>query len=332
MFDGMFERQLTLQQWLMVFAAFGLVLSVWCLVLLLISLRRKAHDRRIAQRLGLGGTETEGARVLRLWNDNQDATTVVPGTSSMEQWITQLKAMPQEMGWNVPLRSIVLGLAGVMSLMFASALAYTGNLIVALAACGVTVAMFVAFCKHMTVKYAAKFERQFVEALTLVARSLRAGHPLGGAFRLAAEEMQEPVSEVFLQICQEQSLGVSIETALQNVSERSNSSDVRLFATSIGIQFRSGGNLAAMMERLADVIRDRIRLSQRVRVVSAQVQLSKRILLALPIIMFLLLSVINPKHMEPLYTSTTGHYMLFGGAVAMALGWWCMNKMTDLKY
>jgi tight adherence protein B len=87
-----------------------------------------------------------------------------------------------------------------------------------------------------------------------------------------------------------------------------------------------------MMDRLAEVMRDRIRISQRVRVISAQTQLSKRILLSLPVFMFVVLSIANPAHMDPLYTTGLGQYMLMGGAVAMVMGWWVMNRMVKIEY
>src|SRR6185295_2341557 len=152
----------------------------------------------------------------------------------------------------------------------------------------------------------ALFETQFVDALDIAARSLRAGHPLVGAFRLIAEEIAPPVGSLFAQICQAQELGLSIERAIHEVAKTFNNADVRIFGTSIAIQLRSGGNLADMMDRLAYVMRDRMRLNRRVRVLTAQTQFSKRILAALPIFIFVALNTLNPGYMQPLYTTEMG--------------------------
>jgi tight adherence protein B len=176
------------------------------------------------------------------------------------------------------------------------------------------------------------FEIQFVDALDLAARSLRAGHPLVGSFQLIAEEIAAPVSTVFAQICQQQALGSSIEEALTLISERSSSKDLQLFATSVIIQVRSGGNLADMMERLAAVIRERRRLSRRLRVLTAQTQFSKRALLALPFVIFLGLNLLDPTYMVPLYTTSAGQFLLLIGGTGLVLGGWMMNRIGVLRY
>jgi tight adherence protein B len=171
-----------------------------------------------------------------------------------------------------------------------------------------------------------------VDALDLSARSLRVGHPLVAAFRLISEEIAPPVNTIFSEICQQQALGVSLEEALHNVAEESTSGDLKLFATSVIIQLRSGGNLAEMMERVAIVIRERMRLSRRVRVLTAQTQFSKRVLLALPFFIFLVLNVINPKYMAPLYSTPDGRILMSIGAAGLVMGAWIMNRMAVLRY
>ena len=176
------------------------------------------------------------------------------------------------------------------------------------------------------------FDAQFVDALDLAARSLRAGHPLTGAFQLAGEEVAAPVGTIFKEVCQQQDLGLALDESLRRAAQVRTSPDLKLFATSVIIQLESGGNLADMMDRLAAVIRDRMRLNRHARVLTAQTQLSKRILLALPFILFLVLSLLNPGYMEPLYSTSEGRYFIAFGAVSLLLGAWVMNRMVVLKY
>src|SRR5262249_53253489 len=102
-------------------------------------------------------------------------------------------------------------------------------------------------------KRAAVFEEQFVAALDLASRSLRAGHPLLGAFQLIGSELEASVSTVFADVCKQHELGLSLEESVQRTAAVSTSSELKLFATSVAVQLRSGGNLAEMMERLAEV-------------------------------------------------------------------------------
>jgi tight adherence protein B len=176
------------------------------------------------------------------------------------------------------------------------------------------------------------FEKQLVEALDLGGRSLRAGHPLSGAFKLIAEEIGEPVSLMFSEIIEQEALGVSLQKALYDASQKSRSADMKIFATSVVIQLRSGGNLAEMIDRVAWVVRERMRLNRRARVLTTEAQLSKWVLVALPVGMFLLLNLINPEYMEPFFSTFWGTVWM-GVAVAMLVtGAWCMNWMAKLKY
>ena len=171
-----------------------------------------------------------------------------------------------------------------------------------------------------------------MNALELIARSLRAGHPLVGAFRFVADELDPPVSLLFADICQQQALGLSLEDALRKVAETSTSEDLKIITTSIAIQLRSGGNLADMLDRLAYVIRERLRLSRRVRVITSQTQFSKRILLVLPFFVLLSLLFIKPDYLHPFRESVAGVIMAVGACVSMLLGWLMMNRMAMLRY
>jgi tight adherence protein B len=311
-------------------AVFGLVLSVFGMLAIALWQHYRNREQILDERLDI--TDGSAPRVLRLWHEGKPVATIVPGHSGWRDLRTRLERLPEDAGWNVPLRSVLLGLAGLILLNFAICFALGQHVMAPVVISMAILAGFSIYTRMHIDRRMARFERQFVDALQLIARSLRAGHPLVGAFRLAAEEMPSPTSRIFTEICQEQALGVALEDALRKAANVSGSSDMKLFATSIAIQIRSGGNLADMMDRLAAVIRDRIRLGQRVRVMTAQTQLSKRILLGLPIFMLGALMLLNPAHMEPLFTRPLGQYMLGGAAAGMVLGWWLMNRITQLRY
>jgi tight adherence protein B len=323
---------LTSKQIMMAGAAFGLVISVWMLIILFVSMRRLEKEKAVALRLGEINSSQDHIRVLRLWHEGEQVTTMVPVESALDQWKRRMQQIPRDAGWTTPIHSILLGLVGFTVLLVTLTVSITGNMISSLGIVLVVPVLFSIYTRYRITCQAAEFERQFADALQLLSRSLKAGHPLTGSFRLVAEEMRPPVSEIFAKFCQEQSLGLGLDESLQSAADSSTSSDLKLFATSVGIQIRTGGNLADMMDRLAAVIRERIKLSQHVRVISAQTQFSKRILLALPMVMLLVLSILNPAHLAPLFDTQLGHYMLIAGSIAMLLGWWTMNKLSQLEY
>ena len=170
-----------------------------------------------------------------------------------------------------------------------------------------------------------------MDAMQLAARSLRAGFPLIGAFELVSQEVDPPLGATFARICQAQSMGESLADALRQAAQDNPSPDLKLFVTSVLIHLRTGGNLADMMDRLAEVIRDRIRLSRRVRVLTAQTQFSKRVLAALPLIMFVVLNLINPRYVEPLYATGVGRMLLLITVILLLLGIFVMNRVAKIR-
>ena len=311
---------------------FGLVLSVWALVLLLWLIHRRSRAVKREIRLGLLEEDAGRPRVLRLWRDGTEATTVVADTKVARSWGERLRSLPRQAGWEVPIQSLVLGLVGAALLVFIVTLAVSGSFLAAAAGPVAVVLVFWVYLKHRISRWVARFERQFAEALELIARSLRAGHPLLGAFRFVAEQMRPPASTLFADICQQQALGASLEESLQTVARTSTSEDLRLFATSVSIQLRSGGNLADMMDRLASVIRQRMKMSRRVRIITAQTQFSKRILFVLPVAVLVGLSLLKPQYMEPLYSTRVGLILIGSAVMSLLFGGWLMNRMAVVRY
>ena len=137
---------------------------------------------------------------------------------------------------------------------------------------------------------------------------------------------------MFADIIQQQALGISLEDAISAKAAQSANPDLKLFAASMSIQLRSGGNLADMMEKSALVVRDRIKLHRRARVLTSETQLSKRVLIGIPFFLFFLLNVLNPEYIKILYTTPMGRSMLMVGGVFLVTGSWVMNKIAVLRY
>jgi tight adherence protein B len=313
-------------------AIFLLVVLVWAGAVWIWALRRASRASTLERRLGSTDLDEESARVLRLWYGGREVTTAVPGRGQRLSLRDRLDRLRREAGWQAPLRSVLLGVLGLVALGFLAGFVFTGGVLAGVGLGLVILLGFWTYAKNCATRHAAAFERQLVDAMGLAARSLRAGHPLSGAFRLIAEEIPAPVGAVFADICQKQVLGVGLAAALREATATTISTDMRLFATSVIIQSRTGGNLADMTERLAAVIRDRMRLNRRARVAMAQTQFSKRVLLIMPFAMFVLLNLVNPRYMEPFYESSLGQYMLFGAGASLLVGLWVMNRLAVLRY
>lgn len=312
-------------------STFALVLSLWIGAVLLWAAKRASAAGRVRRRLGLGAQAT-GEKTLHLWHDGRDVTTTVPTRAGPRSWLLKMERQFMRADLPLTLMQAFTLLIGVVVISFVFVFLLTRNLVLCIGVAAAVVVIMRLYLAARANRRTAIFEEQLMDALELAARSLRAGHPLMGAFQLLAEEMSPPVSTVFAEICQRHGMGGDLEQVLREAGEDSTSPDMKLFATSVAIQIRTGGNLADLMERLAMVIRDRMRVHRRARVLNAQTQMSKRILIALPFILFLTLNLVNPQYMEPFYKDTAAKIMLGVGAGLLAVGTWIMNRMAVVRY
>jgi len=313
-------------------AVFFLVVSIWWIVTTLVYMGKVREEERLAARLNPYDTSQGKAKTLRLWHDGKLGTTTVIQRTSPNAVVRTLAHWAGALNWRGPLVLLGAAVLGAAILGFLLIYAFTRNPLLALAwAVGLPAALNVVAGRR-AVKHAERFEQQLADALGLAARSLRAGHPLMSAFQVIVDEMEPPVSTTFSEIVQQQQLGTSLEEAIIRTADRSHSDDMKLFAASTVIQMRSGGNLADMMERLVAVIRDRIRLHRRARVLTAQTQLSKRVLIFMPFVMIALLMLTKPDYLVPMWETVAGRVMVGMAAGMLIIGSWMMNRIATLRY
>lgn len=312
-------------------AVFGLVFSVWCICLLLWLGQTLARTKLVRKKLGIAENATDEVQTARLWRDRR----LESGDLASKRKATlaeRLETLRMMTGWRAPAHAVLLRVAGASVLAFLLTYLSGGGSTLAF---GVAAAIVIVFWRYVLVsmaKYSALLEMQFVDGLGICARALRAGLPLLGSFQLISEEIDKPVGDIFDRICREQMMGKDLKDSIKKVAKTVPSAELKLFATAIAIQLQSGGNLADLMDSLATVVRTRIRLNRRVRILTAQTQLSKKILIALPIILFLLLNVISPSYMVTFYTTTAGKYMLIAMVSTILFGAWVMNRLAVLKF
>src|SRR5215831_17078013 len=177
----------------------------------------------------------------------------------------------------------------------------------------------------------AMFERQLPEALELVSRALRAGHAFSVGLNLVGEEASDPIGMEFRRVFDEVSMGVALPQALQNMTDRLDSVDLRFFVTSVLVQRETGGNLAEIIDSLAGLIRMRFELQLRVKALSAEGRFSAGVLLALPIIVAGGLFKMNPDYMMTLFTDPMGQNMVMVGSFLMITGAIIMKRMIAIK-
>lgn len=187
------------------------------------------------------------------------------------------------------------------------------------------------FLKFKRTRRLRKFEEEFPEALDLIARALKAGHAFATGLKMAADELSEPVGPEFRKTFDEQNFGLPLKDALENLTLRIPILDVRFFATAVLIQRETGGNLSEILENLAHVVRERFKILRQVRVYTAHGRLTGYVLLALPAVLAIALSFINPEHMNMLFREHMGQILLMVAIVMQIIGYVWIKQVVKIE-
>jgi len=176
-----------------------------------------------------------------------------------------------------------------------------------------------------------RFMSHFPEALEMFARSLRAGHSFTGAIQLVAQEMPHPIGPEFSKVFEEQNLGIPLRQALLGMAERIEALDVKFFVTAILIQRETGGNLAEIIDKIGHVIRERFRIQGQLKIFTAQARMSGIVLALLPVGVAVLVGMMNPEYLKPLWFEKTGKIMIAVAVTLQVLGVIAIRKIIRIK-
>ncbi len=218
-----------------------------------------------------------------------------------------------------------------MVLGFCVGYAVMKGLLYACAAAIVVLLVVVVLLDQMKKHREEKFTEQLPDVLAMLSRSLRAGHSMNSAIELVGQEIADPAGELFKIAYEQQKLGLRILDTLANMLQRIDSLDLRFFITSVSIHGDVGGNLAEVLDRLAETIRERLKIRRQVRVITAQGRLSGYVLGALPIVVFIGLSVLMPGYEEQLFKEKLGNYMLIGAVILQIVGFFVIRKIINIR-
>jgi tight adherence protein B len=176
-----------------------------------------------------------------------------------------------------------------------------------------------------------KFEELFPEAIDTLARAVRAGHAFTTALEMISSEVAEPVAGEFRQLYEEQKFGMPVRDALLNLTERMPLVDVKFFVTAVMLQRETGGNLAEILDNLSYVIRERFKIQRQVRVYTAQGRLTMALLMGMPPIIVVVMLVLNPSFIRPLFNDPIGHTLVVAGIVLQTIGYFVIRKIIRIQ-
>jgi tight adherence protein B len=186
--------------------------------------------------------------------------------------------------------------------------------------------------KRKAAKRMSLFEAQLPGAIDLIGRAIRAGHPLSAGLKMVADETTDPIAGEFRQVFEEQRFGLAFEDTLMSLADRVPLVDVRILNTAILIQREVGGNLAEVLDNMAQMIRQRFKLRRQLRVITAQGRISGYVLAVLPIVLGIVIYLLNPSYMSTLFQAGIGRILVAGALFLQILGALWIRKIVDIDF
>ncbi len=176
------------------------------------------------------------------------------------------------------------------------------------------------------------FERQLPEILDTFAASLRAGHGFDHGLQTVATDVGEPAGREFRRVVAEVHLGRSLEDALAELGRRVRSADLQFVLDAIAIQRQVGGSLAELFELVATTVRSREQFRRNLRAITGQVRISANVLTGLPIVAAVLLTLVNPSYMSPLWHTSNGHILTLVGLAMVVCGSLVLRRVGKVRW
>jgi tight adherence protein B len=227
-----------------------------------------------------------------------------------------------------------LGATTIAALVLAGLVAYaSGKLAYGIAAAPVLVLLAPLFTlRRMRKKRHKAFGTQLSEALDLITRGLKAGHPVPVALAMVGREMPDPVGSEFGLVADEITFGADLVTALSAMYDRVGQEDLPLFITAVSIQSTTGGNLREILDGLSMVIRERGKLRRKIRAISAEGRMSAMILTVVPIALLTVLTVFMPDFYADVTDKNLTWYLLGFAGFWLGLGNFIMIRMANFRF
>lgn len=257
--------------------------------------------------------------------------------SPSDRWLARLplaravRSHVELSGVNITPLGLVLSSCAAAGAGFVAALLWKGTLIAAVPAALLLASLPCLHLERRKRQRRALFAEQLPDALTMVARSLKAGHSLSSAVELIGQELPEPAGSLFKTAYEQQKLGVRVADALRSLRGKVNSMDFNFFVTIIRINSETGGNLAEILEKLAETIRSRLQIRRQVQVYTAEGRLSGYVLVAMPVVVFFLFTMLSPGYMDVFFTEPLCQAILGLAAVGQVVGFLFIRKIVDIR-
>jgi tight adherence protein B len=284
--------------------------------------RDQALERRVAKMVGGPSTTIEGGIAI----SSPSAL-----SRSLNRRVRAVFAYRLARTWGVTANSPFLLMAALVAAVALGALAelvlHLPGYIALIAAAGGFFLIPRLLIKREQRRAEAQFSDLLPDAIDMVVRMVRAGLPVGPALRIVGDEADPPLSTVFNTIANLADIGVPLAEALATTGEAVGSPDFRFFGVAVALQQATGGNLAATLETLGEIIRKRRAVRLKARAATSEIRMSAIVLGAIPFFIVGALLVVSPGYLEPLISDPRGNFIVGAAILCLCLAFVTMRTM-----
>ena len=315
--------------------AFAVVLIMIVGIYFLAVVHPETREQRKLQKRLRSTTREDRARRLGVLKEVERLSSVDGMESLLARFakpLAPIRRLIEQSGIRMTLGTFVLATGFAALLLFILAVNFTGSVLF-----GITAGVCGAMLPYLWVRRARtnrmlKFEELFPEAIDLIARALRAGHAFPTGLNMVADELPDPIGSEFRLLFERQNFGMPMADALRSFADRVPVLDAKFFATAVLTQREAGGNLAEVLDNLAEIIRERFKVKRQVRVISAHGRLTGWVLVGIPPALAFGFFLINPDHLNTLLDDTIGMQMLTGGLILQVVGTLIVRRIIDIEF
>jgi tight adherence protein B len=286
------------------------------------------EKRKLNQRLKVA-EKVDGISALVIELRKQRGLSANGERAERLQWLSNLivaSGLPYDQRkWLTYVAGAALGLAAAGFVLTKSPLAIPVGAVLG------GVALPIGYLKYMVGRRAKALGFQLPQALEIIVRSLEAGHPVPTAIALVGREMSDPIGSEFGMASDEISYGATLEQAIGRMAERCQHPDVDLFAATVRLQARTGGNLTGLLKLNAATVRDRHKMRLKIKAASSEGRASAMILTSAPFVAFGFINLTSPHFYGDVSHEPLVRFGLLGLLVWLGIGNLVMRKMIDMR-
>jgi tight adherence protein B len=310
---------------MIVFGVLAIGLLAFCIVVLL-SPRRRTLQTRLSEFVSLS-TPSDGGAVTQTLTapEPEDDPSPLQRSKFWQRFTEEVELADIEMS---PTKIAVWTLIATIGVMWLVAVLFNfAGLLV-----GFLVPLAVwSYIRRRVERKRSQFAEQLPDNLAVLSSALRAGHSFVGALSVVVEDAPEPAKSEFARVVAEEQLGRPLEDALDMVVKRMNNADLAQVALVAALQRQTGGSTAEVLDRVVDTVRERQELRRLIKTLTAAGRMSRWVVTALPLVLLLAITILNPGYLDPLFSHTSGRILFVFAALLVTCGSLVIKRIVDIK-